>query len=54
MGVLVDSRLDMRQQHGLAVKKAHSITSRIGSSVGIRWREVIISLDMELVRYCPE
>ena len=54
LGVLVDSRLDMRQQRGLAAKKAYSIASCIGSSIGIRWREVIICLDLALVRPSPE
>jgi len=56
LGVLVDSRLDMMQQRGVAAKNAHSIASCIGSHIGIRWREVIICPDLVLVRpsleYC--
>lgn len=44
----------MRQQRGLAAKAVHSITSCIGGSIGIRWREVGICLDLALVRPSPE
>ncbi|PKU43311.1 hypothetical protein llap_6385 [Limosa lapponica baueri] len=48
--VLVDTKLNLSQQHALAIKKVKNILGCIRRSVGSRWREVILPLCSALVR----
>jgi len=48
--VLVDDRLTMSQQYGVAVKKANGLLGCIKSSVASRSREVLLTLYTALVR----
>ena len=50
LGVLVDNRSTMSQQHALAAKKTSGILGCIKRSVGSRWREVLLPLYTALVR----
>lgn len=50
LGVLVDIRLNMSQQSGLAAKKANGMLSCIRPSIASRLQEGILSLYSSLVR----
>ena len=52
-GLLVDIKLDMRQQCMLGATKAKSLLGCIRGSVASRWREVILPLSSALVRPPP-
>ena len=50
-GVLVDSKLGMRQQRTLAVRKANSLPGCTGKGIANRSTEVILPLYSALVRH---
>ena len=54
MGVLVDAKLDMRQQRALTAYKSDFILGCIKRRVASRAREVILPLCSALVRPHPE
>ncbi|KAJ7418057.1 hypothetical protein BTVI_30725 [Pitangus sulphuratus] len=50
LGVLVDETLDMTQQRTLTIWKASHVPRCTKSSMGSKWREVILPLYSALVR----
>ena len=58
LGVLVDNRLAMSQQHALVAKKASGFLECMKKSEASRWREVNLSLYSSVVgpflEYCAQ
>ena len=58
LGVLVDNRLAMSQQHALVDKRANGFLEFMKKSEASRWREVILSLYSSVVgpllEYCAQ
>lgn len=50
LGILVDSKLNVSQQHALAEKKANNILSYINRSTASKLRKVIVLLPLAFVR----
>ena len=51
LGVPVDTKLSMSQQHTLAARKANSLLGCIGNTIASRLREVILPLYSALMRH---